>query len=41
MKESNLQLKNSFSDLRQTTIKTRVIANNKHQLRIDEEKIIT
>ena len=42
MKESNLSIEGIvFSDLRQTTIKTRVIANNKHQLRIDEEKIIT
>ena len=42
MKESNLSNEGIIhSDLRQTTIKTRVIANNKHQLRIDEEKIST
>ena len=40
MKEANLSTEGIiYSDLRKTTIKTRVIANNKHQLRIDEEKI--
>ena len=42
MKDSNLSNEGIiYSDLRQTTIKTRVIVNNKHQLRIDEEKIST
>ena len=40
MKESNLSTEGIiYSNSRTTTIKTRVISNNKHQLRIDEEKI--
>ena len=39
MKESNLSTEGIFSTKnRKTTIKTRVIAENKHQLRIDEEE---
>ena len=38
MRESNLSTEGIFSEnKRKTTIKTRVIAENKHQLRIDEE----
>ena len=40
MKESNLSTEGILStNKRKTTIKTRVIAENKHQLRIDEEEI--
>jgi rfaE bifunctional protein kinase chain/domain len=39
MKESNLSIEGILStNKRKTTIKTRVIAENKHQLRIDEEE---
>jgi len=39
MEESNLSIAGILStDKRKTTIKTRVIAENKHQLRIDEEE---
>jgi len=39
MKESNLSTEGVLSsNKRKTTIKTRVIAENKHQLRIDEEE---
>ena len=39
MKESNLSIEGILStSKRKTTIKTRVIAENKHQLRIDEEE---
>ena len=39
MKESNLSTEGIFSsNKRKTTVKTRVIAENKHQLRIDEEE---
>ena len=40
MKKNNLSTEGLFlSNERTTTIKTRIIANNKHQIRIDQEEI--
>ena len=37
MKRENLSTKGILQEERKTTVKTRIISENKHQLRVDEE----
>ena len=37
MKRENLSAKGILQEKRKTTVKTRIISENKHQLRVDEE----